>query len=124
MKIAVSAKTRKTDLLAAELYNWCGEMLEKIRKYNAETDEKLYVLLYKLLTVMYKCSKENKPLLLHENHRRVIEDLMSKALASYFATYQNYQNELLKLDQKQEMRSSNLSRHMFCKYPFLKSILK
>ena len=101
--------------------------MERIGKCTASTEEEVYKYVYQLLAVMYRCSKEGKAELLHENHRRIIEDSLMKALDVYFMDYERYQNELLKLDQKDEISlsssSNNMNRHMFCKYPFLKPFM-
>eukprot|EP01022_Parablepharisma_sp_SALTPOND_P012964 TRINITY_DN1688_c0_g1_i1.p1 TRINITY_DN1688_c0_g1~~TRINITY_DN1688_c0_g1_i1.p1 ORF type:complete len:765 (-),score=132.35 TRINITY_DN1688_c0_g1_i1:6131-8425(-) len=122
-KITGSPQTDKNEVVAAELYNWCGEVLERIGKCRVRTEEEVYKYLYQLLAVMYRCAKDGKPVLLHENHRKVIEENLVKTLEVYFKEYERYQDELLKVEQKEDISSGNISRHMFCKYPFLKPLL-
>lgn len=82
----------------------------------------MYKYLYQLLAVMYRCSRDEKPILLHENHRKIIEENLAKAMEIYFKEYPKFEGELLKVEQKEETLSGSggINRHMYCKYPFLK----
>ncbi len=122
-KVEVMPSTHKDELIAAELYNWCGEVLDKIGRGGLETDEGVYKYMYQMLAVMYRCTRDDKPVLLHDNHRRLIEENMFRAVEAYFASYAKHQGEFLKMGLKDDIITLNMSRHMFCKYPFLKQIL-
>ncbi len=129
-QIAVSPSTDKQQLATTELYNWCGEVLERIGKCAVKTEDEVYKYVYQLLAVMYRCSKDGKPSLLHINHRKIIEENLTKAMAVFFSHYGRYQDEVLKVEAKEEESSASasaagtgLNRHMFCKYPFLKPLL-
>jgi len=103
----------------AELYNWCGEALEKVGHCN--TEEQCYEYIYWHLNIMRKCSKNGVPIYLHRNHRRVIEDRIAMGIRKYFTDYKKHEGHLLMIYEREGFR---INRHMICKYPFLKVYLQ
>ena len=114
--MSLSERTNKSEV---ELYNWCARALEKPGRY--DTDDQCYDYIYWNLNIMNKCSKNGVPILLHRNHRRLIEENLLKALRKYFGEYMKYQEDLLLIYHKE---GYTISRHMLCKYPFLKKYLE
>jgi len=103
-----------------ELYNWCEKMLEKLGKCNARTEEQWYEYVYWQLSIMFKCSKDNEPVLLHPQHKRLIEENILSAIKIYFNEYKKYAGQLSKVELRSDSDNLGINRHMFCKYPFLK----
>lgn len=111
----------KSELVAAELYNWCGEILGRIGNPDLQTEEDIYKYVYQLLAVMYRCSKDDRPSLLHRDYRRLIEGTLAKALQGYFREYRRHEESVV--GEEDSAASLGINRHMFCKYPFLKKLL-
>lgn len=111
-------------MMPAELYNWCGEILAQIGLFNADTDDEIYKYIYQMLSIMYKCSKDNKPVLLHDDYREFIEANLFVALENYFKHYKRHKLDLEEEQPPELAASLGINRHMFCKYPFLKEIFQ
>jgi len=110
----------KSELVSAELYNWCGEILGKIGQPNLQTEEDIYKYVYQLLAVMYRCSKNDKPTLLHKDYRMFIEANLIKSLEMYFREYKKHEESIT--NEEDAVSSLGINRHLFCKYPFLKQM--
>ncbi len=124
MQLTVRANTKKTELIEAQMYNWCSEVLLKLDDRQPATDDHLFKLLHQLLSVMYRCVLDKDVSLLHANHRRLIEQKILRALGDYFVHHERYVQLLLPTNPgPEEVRSPGLNSHMFCKYPFLKELV-
>ena len=115
------AEVDQKSAIENELYNWCSKVLEKLGKCNGKTEEQWYEYIFWQLSVMYKCSKDDNPILLHPNHKRLIEENIISAIKIYFHDYRKYEAELPKLEVREEPDELGINRHMFCKYPILKT---
>lgn len=107
-------------MVELELYNWCGKMLEKLGKCGARTEEQWHEYIFWQLSVMYKCSNNNEPTLLHPHHKRVIEENILSAVKVYVDDYKRYAGQLSVAELKSGSDELGINRHLFCKYPFLR----
>eukprot|EP00826_Nyctotherus_ovalis_P005963 TRINITY_DN11365_c0_g1_i15.p1 TRINITY_DN11365_c0_g1~~TRINITY_DN11365_c0_g1_i15.p1 ORF type:complete len:153 (-),score=43.91 TRINITY_DN11365_c0_g1_i15:108-566(-) len=119
-QLTVSPETAKQSMVELELYNWCGKMLEKLGRCSAKTEEQWYEYIFWQLSVMYKCSQNNEPTLLHPHHKRLIEENILNAIKIYVSDYRKYAGQLNVAELKGNSDDLGINRHLFCKYPFLK----